>query len=90
MFAGIHVTSYDVGDVSALPDLLGQIEGPVGSLAAGRAFDRPPVDDKALQRPPSLCVIIPRLTAVLSATGKPQRDRNLPTIEKHGHIGVSG
>jgi hypothetical protein len=43
------VTSYDVDDVSALPDLLDQIERPVGSVTAGGAHDRDPLYDKALR-----------------------------------------
>jgi Transposase DDE domain len=35
----VELTPDDVGDVSALPDLLDQIEDPVGSMTADGAYD---------------------------------------------------
>ena len=37
--AAVELTPDDVGDVSALPDLLDQIESPVGSVTADGAYD---------------------------------------------------
>jgi hypothetical protein len=78
----------DVGDISALPDLLDQIEGSVGSVTADGAYDGETVYDEILQRHPEADVIIPpRSTAVTSDTGATQRDEHLRMIEKHGRIG---
>jgi hypothetical protein len=66
----VELTPDNVGDVSALPDLLDQIESPVGSVTADGAYDGETVYDQVLQRHPAARVIIPpRLTAVLSKAG---------------------
>jgi transposase len=84
----VALTPDDVGDVSALPDLLDQIESPIGSVTADGAYDGDPVYDEVLQRHPAARVIIPpRSTAVLSEAGTTQRDKHLRTIEDHGRIG---
>src|SRR4051794_21021544 len=76
--AAVEVTPDDVGDVSSLPDLLGQIESPVDSVMADGAYDGETVYDEVLQRHPGARVIIPpRLTAVLSKAGTTQRDEHL-------------
>ena len=86
--AAVELTPDDVGDVSALPDLLDQIEGPVGAVTADGAYDGDTVYDNVLQRHPAARVIIPpRSTAVLSQAGTTQRDDHLRTVEDHGRIG---
>jgi hypothetical protein len=86
--AAVDLTPDDVGDVSALPDLLDQIEGPVGSVTADGAYDGDTVYDEVLQRHSAARVIIPpRSTAVLSEAGTTQRDDHLRSIQKHGRIG---
>jgi transposase len=86
--AAVELTPDDVGDVSALPELLDQIESPVGSVTADGAYDGDPVYDEVLQRHPAARVIIPpRSTAVLSEAGTTQRDDHLRSIETHGRIG---
>lgn len=35
----MELTPDDVGDVAALPDLLDQIEGPIGSMTGDGAYD---------------------------------------------------
>jgi transposase len=86
--AAVEMTPDDVGDVSALPDLLDQIEGSVGSVTADGAYDGDAVYDAVLQRHPAACVIIPpRSTAALSKGGTRQRDEHLRMIEKHGRLG---
>jgi hypothetical protein len=77
----------DVGDVSVIPDLLDQIEGPVGSMIGDDAYDGQAVYDAVTQRHPGATVIIPpRSTAVASQTPTSQRDRHLQTIAEHGRI----
>ena len=86
--AAVELTPDDVGDVSALPDLLDQIEGSVGSVTADGAYDGDAVYDAVLQRHPAARVIIPpRSTAALSKGGTRQRDEHLRMIEKHGRLG---
>jgi hypothetical protein len=86
--AAVELTPDDVGDVSALPDLLDQIESAVGSMTADGAYDGDPVYDEMRQRHPAARVIIPpRSTAVLRETGTTQRDEHLRSIEQHGRIG---
>jgi Transposase DDE domain len=51
--AAVALTPDDVGDVSALPDLLDQIEGPVGPVTADGAYDGDTVYDNILQRHPA-------------------------------------
>jgi hypothetical protein len=84
--AAVELTPDDVGDVSALPELLGQIEEPVGSVTADGAYDG--VYDEVLHRHPAARVIIPpRSTAILSEAGTTQRDEHLRSIEQHGRLG---
>jgi len=82
------LTLDDVGDVSDLPDLLDQIESPVGSVTADGAYDGDTVYDEVPQRhPAAFAVIPPRSTAVLSEAGTTQRDDHLRPIRKRGRIG---
>jgi hypothetical protein len=86
--AAVELTPDDVGDVSALPDLLDQIERPLGSVTADGAYDGETVYDEVRHRHPAARVIIPpRSTAVLSEAGTTQRDEHLRSIQNHGHIG---
>ena len=83
----IELTADDVRDVSMIPDLLDQIEGPVGSMTGDGAYDGQVVYDAVTQRHPDAAVIIPpRSTAVPSETPTSQRDRHLQTIAEHGRI----
>src|SRR4051812_4633487 len=86
--AAVELTPDDVGDVSALPDLLDQIESPVGSVTANGAYDGETVYDEGLHRhPPARGIIPPRSTAVLSEAGTTQRDDHVRSIQNHGRIG---
>jgi hypothetical protein len=83
----VELTADDVGDASMIPDLLDQIEGPVGSMTGDGAYDGQVVYDAVTQRHPGATVIIPpRSTAVPSETPASQRDRHLQTIAEHGRI----
>src|SRR4051795_11859888 len=86
--AAVELTPDDVGDVSAFPDLLDQIESPVGSVTADGAYDGETVYDEVRHRHPAARVIIPpRSTAVLSEAGTTQRDEYLRSLQNHGRIG---
>ncbi|MEA2738185.1 MAG: hypothetical protein QOH05_1492 [Acetobacteraceae bacterium] len=49
----------------ALPDLLDQIEQPVGSMTADGAYDGDAIYDEVLQRHPAARVIIPPLSTAI-------------------------
>ncbi len=84
----MELTPDDVGDVSALPDLLEHVEDPVGSLTADGAYDSDTIYDEVLRRHPVTRVIIPpRSTAILSEAGTTQRNDHLRSIERHGRLG---
>ena len=86
--AAVELTPDGIGDISALPDLLDQIEDPVGSVTADGAYDGETVYDEVLQRHPAARVIIPpRSTAIVSETGTTQRDEHLHSIGQHGRLG---
>jgi transposase len=86
--AAVELTPEDVGDVSALPDLLDQIEAPVASMIGDGAYDGQAVYDAVTRRHPEAAVIIPpRSTAVSSETASTQRDKHLEMIARHGRIG---
>jgi len=83
----VELTVDDVGDVSMIPSLLDQIDGPVGSMTGDGAYDGQVVYNAVTQRHPDAKVIIPpRSTAVPSETPTSQRDQHLQTIAEHGRI----
>ena len=62
-----ELTPDDVGDVTAVPDLLEQIDIPVVSLTADGAYDAEAVYDAVTERAPGAAIIIPpRATAVVN------------------------
>jgi DDE family transposase len=86
--AASELTTDDVGDITAVPDLLDQIADSVASVTGDGAYDADVVYDEISQRHPEADVIIPpRSTAVISESGTTRRDEHLRTIEKHGRIG---
>src|SRR5208283_1004543 len=61
----VELTPDDVGDISALPDLLDRIDAKVASMTADGAYDGEAVYDAVAERHPEAAVIIPpRATAV--------------------------
>ena len=83
-----ELTPDDIGDVSALPELLDQSDADVASLTAGGAYDGEADYDAVAERHPEASVIIPpRTTAIPSETATTQRDRHLEVIANRGRIG---
>jgi transposase len=83
----VKLTPDDVGDISALPDLLDQIDADVSSMTADGAYDGQVVYDAVAERHPKAAVIVPpRITAVAGETTAAQRDIHLTTIAEHGRI----
>src|SRR6202051_4024225 len=67
----VELTSDEVGDVTAVPDLLDQIDGSVASVTGDGAYDADVVYDEITQRHPEADVIIPpRSPAVVTRSGK--------------------
>ena len=84
----VELTPDDVGDVSAVPDLLEQIDSSVASLTADGAYDVEAVYDAVAERHPGATVVIPpRATAVADEAATRQRDRHIAMIAQHGRIG---
>jgi hypothetical protein len=82
-----ELTPDDVGDVSAAPELLDQVEAGVASLTADGAYDGAAVYDAVADRHPGASVTIPpRTTAVPSETTTTQRDGHLAAIARHGRM----
>ena len=81
-----ELTPDDVGDVSAVPDLLEQIDSSVASLIADGAYDVEAVYDAVAERHPGAAVIIPP-RAVANEAARSQRDRHIAMIAQHGRIG---
>ena len=68
-----ELTPDDIGDVSALPELLDQSDADVASLTADGAYDGEAVYDAVAERHPEASVIIPpRTTAIPSETATTQ------------------
>jgi len=84
-----ELTPDDVGDVTALPDLLDQVAAPVAAVIADGAYDGQPVYDAVAIRHPAAEVIVPpRSTAVPGQTVNPtQRDQHLQMFAQHGRRG---
>jgi transposase len=83
------LTPDDVGDVTAVPDLLDQVKDQVAAVIADGAYDGQPVYDAVAANHPGAAIVIPpRSTAVAGQNENPtQRDRHLEAIAKHGRRG---
>jgi hypothetical protein len=83
----VELTTDEIGDVTAVPELLDQIDRSVASVTGDGAYDAEVVYDEITRRHPEANVIIPpRSTAVASESGTTQRDAHLRTIERDGRI----
>jgi hypothetical protein len=82
------LTPDDVGDVSAVPGLLDQLDGNLASFTADGAYDGEIIYDVVAQCHRAAAVIIPpRATAVAKSDSTATRDHHIATIERHGRIG---
>ncbi|MEQ1531814.1 MAG: transposase [Methylococcales bacterium] len=82
-----ELTTPEVGDVSAVPDLLAQIDTPFDTVMADGAYDAENVTQAILNKEPKAKVIIPpHKTAVVSATGDTQRDQHIQEIASKSRI----
>jgi transposase len=85
------LTADDVGDPTALPDLLGQIDAPVARFIADGAYDGAPTRDLLVERFGEIVEVIipPPRTAVpspQSVLGPSVRDRHIAEIQTSGRM----
>src|SRR5471032_1973670 len=79
------LTTPEVGDPSAVADLLTQIITPFKTFIGDGAYDGEPVSQAVLNHQPDAQVVIPpHKTAVLSAAGDTQRDHHIKVIAQQG------
>ena len=82
-----ELTTPEVGDQTAVPDLLDQIDTPFDTFIGDGAYDGNPVYQVVLNKQPNAQVIIPpHKNAVLSESGDTQRDRHIKMIASKGHM----
>jgi hypothetical protein len=82
-----ELTTPEMGDPTAVPDLLAKITTPFDAFMGDGAYDGDPVSHAVLDKQPDAQVIIPpHNTAVISVTGDTQRDHHIQTIAQLGRI----
>ena len=80
-----ELTTPEVGDPSAVADLLTPIATPFETFIGDGAYDGEPVSQAILNRQPNAQVVFPpHKTAVLSTAGDTQRDHPIQVIEQQG------
>ena len=88
----MELTTEEVGDTTALPDLLNQVDGDIGQFLADGAYDGAPTYQLMADRSQSCViqtVIPPPKNAILSAqaeTSPTERDRHIQDIESKGRM----
>lgn len=82
-----ELTTPEVGDTTAVPDLLTQIPTPFKTFIGDGAYDGEPVSQAVQGKEPDAKVVIPpHKTAVYSLAGDTQRDGHIQTIAQKGRI----
>ena len=82
-----ELTTPDVGDPTAVPDLLAQITTPFKAFLGDGAYDGEPVSQAVLAHQPDAKVIIPpHKSAVRSVAGDTQCDQHIEDIAEKGRI----
>jgi hypothetical protein len=82
-----ELTTQEVGDPTAVPDLLAQIVTPFKTFMGDGAYDGEPVSQAVLNHQPNAQVVIPpHKTAVLSGAGDTQRDHHIQVIAQQGRL----
>jgi hypothetical protein len=82
-----ELTTPEVGDPTAVPDLIEQITAPFQAFMGDGAYDGEPVSEAVLNKQPDAQVVIPpHKTAVVSAACDTQRDHHIQTIAELGRI----
>jgi hypothetical protein len=82
-----ELTTPEVGDPSAVADLLTQIDTHFDTFIGDGAYDGEPVSQAVLNQQPNAKVVIPpHKTAVLSMLGNTQRDHHIEAIAQQGRL----
>jgi hypothetical protein len=82
-----ELTTPEVGDPTAVPDLVAQIETPFATFMGDGAYDGDPVSQAVLAKQPDAKIVVPpHKTAVVSEAGDTQRDGHIQTIAKVGRM----
>jgi len=82
-----ELTTPEVGDPSAIGDLLAQITSPFDTFIGAGTYDSETVSQAVLAHQPDVKVVIPpHKTAVPSLTGDTQRDQHSKVIAEKGRI----
>jgi hypothetical protein len=82
-----ELTTPEVGDPSAVADLLHQIVTPFETFIGDGNYDGESVSRAVLDHQPHAQVVIPpHKTAVLSGAGDTQRDHHIEVIAQHGRL----
>ncbi|MGZ3235950.1 MAG: IS5 family transposase [Burkholderiaceae bacterium] len=82
-----ELTTPEVGDPTAVPDMLAQIDTPFEVFIGDGAYDGEPVSQAVLNKQPDAKVVVPpHKTAVVSPAGDTQRDQHIQSIAQLGRI----
>jgi len=82
-----ELTTPEVGDPTAVPDLLDQIDMPFETFMGDGAFDGETTSQAVLSKQPEAQIVVPpHKTAVGSSAGDTQRDQHIRDIKEHGRI----
>ncbi len=82
-----ELTTPEVGDTSAVPDLLDQIDSTFDTFMGVGAYDGEPISRAVLDKQPAAKVVVPpHKTAVCSLASNTQRDQHIHDIEQLGRI----
>jgi len=82
-----ELTTPEVGDPSAVSDLLDQFDTPFDTFMGDGAYDGEPVTQAVLNKQPNAQVVVPpHKNAVISGTGDSQRDQHIQLIAQLGRI----
>jgi hypothetical protein len=82
-----ELTTPEVGDPTAVPDMLAQITTPFDTFMGDGACDGEPISQAVLNKQPNAQVVVPpHKNAVCSDAGDTQRDQHIQTIAEQGRI----
>jgi hypothetical protein len=82
-----ELTTPEVGDQTAVPDLLDQIDTPFDTLIGDGAYDGDPVFQAvSIKQPHAQVIIPPHKNAVVSESGDTQRDKHIKLIASKGRM----
>jgi len=82
-----ELTSTEIGDPTAVPDLLAQVATDFDTFIADGAYDGDPVYQAVAAKQPNAAVVVPPdKTAVLSKAGDTPRDQHIRLLKERGRM----